>query len=393
MATTTTNFTKVEAITDVSTTSTTFINVTGASLTFTPAYTDDIWMIFVSGVVRSTSTAEESCELRLTVNTVEQDLWSHQNSGSATPNGAGFLIFDRVTSTTALQTVALQFRAIAGTVTVSQVRVVAALVPQFADFQYFESNGIVSTTGSNVNIGSLTFTPSSAGNYYIFGSAKAREFPGGSTSQVWFEGSDASLHPDAPAATRHSNARDCWNPATYAWRQNLPASSQTFIVRFTSSASGVDSSQHRYRKFMVFREDAFDAANYNLSAAQTTTTAVTFQTKNSLTTTAPPLNFDYISFQTARISGDTTSGTVQKAGELRIGGSALVRTDHRITRDGSATQGYHHTIGLCDVRTTGSAVAYANGFLSPDATTTIQCAESVIIVLRFKIPQYYQQVI
>lgn len=379
------NYYKVEQLTEQSTTSTTFVDVPGTTLNFTPDSTSQIWMIFASGVCRSSSTSEQSHEIRLLINGTEEDLWSHQVTSTAPAYGGGYLIFDRITGVNTLQTVKIQYRALAGTVRTNTIRVVAALVPENADFQYFQSNGIVSSTGTNLDIGSLTFTPSSTGNYFIIGSIKHREHPSGSTSQAWFESAGGGLHPNAPAGVYHSNAREPWNPTTYMWRENLTATSKTFRVRFTSSGSGSQTSEHRYRKFMIFREDAWETSNYDLSAAQSTTTGATFLVKNSLTTTAPPSARDYISFQMARISGNSTGSTQQKSGELRIGGSQKVRTNHTISRNGSNTQGYHHTIGLVDVANQSGAVTYENGFLSPNGIT-IQCAESSIVVLRYSVP-------
>lgn len=381
----TTNFYKVEQLTEQSTTSTTFIDVPGCTLTFAPESTSETWMIFASGVCRSSSNTEQAFEMRLTVDGVEEDLWSHQNNTATTPNGAGFLVFDRISGVDTLQTIKVQYRALTGTVYCDDVRVVAALVPDGADFQYYESDGIVSSTGSNLTLGSLTFTPSSTGNYFIIGSIKHREHPSGSTSQTWFEGSDGSLHPNAPSGVYHSNAREPWNPNTCVWRENLTATSKTFNIRFTSSGSGSQASEHRYRKFMAFREDAWDTSNYNLAATNSTTTSGTYVQKNSITTTAPPVAQDYLSIQTARIGGGSTSTSVQKSGELRIGGSALVRTNHRINRNDSNTQGYHHTIGLVDVRNTASALTYENGYLSPNAIS-VSCAESAIVILRYAAP-------
>lgn len=381
-----TNYYKAEQLIEQSTTSSGFVDVSGTTLNFTPDDTSQIWMIFASGECRASGTEERPFEMRLVVNGVEKDIWSHQNSNSTSPNGAGFFVFDRITGANTLQTIKVQFRAISGTCYADNIRVIAARVPNGADFQFYQSDGLTSTTGSNVNVGSMAFTPSSMGNYYIFGSIKHREYPGGGTSQAWFEDSVGGLHPNAPSGVHHSCARDPWNPLTSVWRQNLAASLQTYRIRFTSSDSGSNSSQHVYRKMMAFREDAWDNAYYNLSAAQSTTTASTFQTKNSITVPAPPESRDYVSFQCARISGDNSS-TAQKSGELRIGGTGMVRTNHRINRAGDASQGYHHIIGLCDARNESGSLTYANGFLSPNAIT-VNCAESAIVVLRYPGPGY-----
>jgi hypothetical protein len=374
------NIYKQEQLTEQSTTSSTFIDIPGTTLQFTPGSTDEIWLIFASGKCYSSATTEQPYEMTLVINGTDEDLWSHQNSTASAP--AGFLVFDRITGTVAQQTVKLQYKALSGTVYADDIRVVAAKLPSGADFQFYQSDGIVETTGSNVTLGSLQFTPSSSGNYYIFGKISHREHPGGSTSQAWFEdvGDASPLHPNAPTDVHHSNSREPWNPTTCFWRTNFDASLQTINIRFTSSGGGSQGSEHRYRKVMAFREDAFDDADFSLSASESTTTSPSFQTKNSVSVPAPSSTSEYLILQAARLGGDNSSS--RKSGELRAAGSAVIRTDHKINRDNSASQGYHHTVGLGDVKTTSNAITYANGFLSPDSIT-VNCAESAIAVLRY----------
>ena len=376
------NFHQVEQLVEQSTTSTSMTDVPGASLTFTPGDTGETWLVFASGILRSSSTTERDAEIQLLVNGVVVDYWGHQNNAATTPNGAGWWTFDRITGTVAAQTVKLQFRSVNGNTTyASSMRLVVAKLPANADFRFQRSDGIVSTTGSNVQILSDTWTPGSSGNYYLFGKVSHTEDPSGSTSQAWAARS-TSLHPNAPAGTYYSCAREPWSPTCVVWRENLAASSQTLELRFTSSASGAQASEHRYRKVMAFREDAWDAAQYAESLAQSTTTSGSFQTKNSLAVDKPPTARDHLIIQSARISGNSTGTTVRKAGELREASTALVRSNHRINRNGSNTQGYHHMIGVVKAEQRAAAVTHTNGFLSPDGDT-IQCAESVLVALRY----------
>jgi hypothetical protein len=375
-----TNYYRAEQTTEQGTTSTTFVDVSGTTVTFTPGDTSEAWVIFATGVLRSDSTAETAAEVQLVYGGVTQDLAGHQNNDATTPNGAGFFLFGVITSTVSLQTVKLQFRAAAGTTYLDNARVIAAKLPPNSDWQFFESDAITQTTGVDQQVGQLQFTPSSAGDYYIFGKMSHREFPGGSTSQAWLEyGSD--LHPDAPVGVHHSNARDAWNPMSVAVRKTLPLSLQSFNLRFTSSSSGAGTSEHQYRRILAFRADVFEEDNYSESLSQSTSTSASFTTKNSLVVGTPPSERDYLVIQSARISGDNST-TGQKSGELRTGGTPKIRTDHHINRDGSSTQGYHHMAVYADAVSTSSSVTYDNGFLSPDAIT-VQCAESVIIVLRW----------
>lgn len=376
---------KTEQLAEQSTASASFVDVPGSTLTFTPGNASETWLVLVSGVMRSNNVNPTTVEMQLNINGAAASLWGHQTNNGTAPNGAGFLIPERITGTAATQTVQPQFRAAAGTSYVSSLRVVAALVPPGADFQFAETDAVAQQMGSNLNLQALTFTPSSAGDYLILGSLAQHENPGGSTVQCWLLDDGGQLHPDAPAGTRFSCARAPWQPFSAVFRRTLPVSSRTFSLRGTSSGGGVQSSEWRYRRIMALRTDAWESAEYSESLAQSTTTANTFQTKNSLTTAVPPAARDYLVIQSARISGDSILATVQKSGELREDGSALIRTDHRIDRDGSAGEGYHHIAAVANAKRTDAAVTYENGYLSPNGVT-VECAESTICALRYHEP-------
>ena len=253
-----------------STSSGTFSDVPGGTLTFTPGEASETWLVFVSGVMRSSSTAEVAAEMQLLVNGSSVDYWGHQNYDATTPNGVGFITFDRITGTTALQTIKTQFRSAAGTTYVDDLRVVAALVPSGADVQFAETDATTQQTGTNLSLQTLTFTPSGAGDYLILGKHSQHESPGGSTVQGWLEDDTGVLHPDAPAGTRYSNSRSAWQPLFVAFLKTLPASSRTFQLRGTSSGSGGEASQWQYRRIMAFRTDAWESAEYSESLDQST---------------------------------------------------------------------------------------------------------------------------
>ncbi len=373
---------KVEQLTEQSTANSTFVDVPSTTLTLAPTATTETWLIFVSGVMRSSSTAETSCEMRLLINGVEVDLWGHQNNSAATPNGAGFVTFERITGTTSTQTIQPQFRAAAGTSYVDDLRVIAALVPQGADVQFAETDATSTASGAGLSLQTLTFTPATSGDYLILGKLSHHEYPGGSTVQSWLTDDGGGLHPDAPSGTHFSTARDSWSPMFVAIRRTLPASSRTFTLSGTSSSSGVDQSEWRYRRIMAFRADAWELSEYSESLGQSVTTATTLQLKNSLVTSAPPAARDYLVLQSERIGGAATTTTAQKAGELRDDGAALIRTDHHIDRDNTSTQGYHHIAGVVNAKSTASSVTYENGYLSPDSSS-VDAAESTICVLRY----------
>ena len=371
-------FFKAETLTELSTTDPSFTSAD--ELVFTPDDTGDVWLVFVTGTMRSSSTAEVAAEMRYTVNGTERGLWGHPFNGAGAPNGAGFLLFDRITGTVAEQTVAVEYRSADGTSYVDDLRVVAMKLPADADFQFAESLATGTTTGSDVAVLEHTWTPSGAGNYIVLGGMSHREAPGNLTSQAWVELAGDSLHPDAPSGVHHSNARDAWNPMAAVFRANLAASSQTINLRFTSSNGGVQTSGHRYRRVMAFREDAFAQIHYSEALPRATTTGASFQTRDSVAVPAPVGEREFLSLQIARIAGPNSS-TTHRSGELRREGSALVRTDQTIDAPSSALLGYHHNVAVADYQSTDAAATFDSGWLSPDGAS-IGIAESVTLVLR-----------
>lgn len=379
-------FFKAEQLAGQSTTSTTFVDVPGTTLTFTPGDASETWVIFATGVMRSNDAGQVAAEMRLLLNGAVADYWGHQTSNASTPTGAGFFIFDRLTGVTGTQTVQLQFlTAVAGATSfASQMRVVALLVPPGADFQYAETDATLAASGTNLALQALAFTPPSPGDYCVFSKASQTRAPGAGSAQMWLEDAAGGLHPDAPAGVRFSNARNPWQPGATAFRQTLAAAAQTFTLRGTSSGGGAASSSWRYRKVMAFRADAWEAQEYSESLGLSTTASAAFVQKNALVTAAPPAARDYVVVQLARLSGDSSNAN-PKSGELRDGGAPLLRTDHHINRDGGSNTGYHHMAGVANVKNSSASVTYENGFLSPGGIT-VECAESTILALRYHEP-------
>ena len=119
-----------------STSSATFTDVPGGSLSFAPASLTDAWVVLLSGRVRSTWTTSDeiAAEVRYLVNGTQRGLISIRNHG-VNPGGA-FAHFDRVTGTTAVRTVTVQLRDGKATATLENLQIVAFRLPPGADFQF-----------------------------------------------------------------------------------------------------------------------------------------------------------------------------------------------------------------------------------------------------------------
>jgi hypothetical protein len=219
-----------------STTSPTFVDVPGAHLMVTPSSASEIWVVFVSGVLGSTDPGELAAEMRVLIDGTEVDLFGHQTRNTS-HNGAGFLSFERLPSSTGAVDVSAQIRASTGTTSVDQLRLTAALIPASADFQIAESNDLTELTGSDLSLATLSFTPALSGDYIVLAKLDQHEAPGGNTAQAWLLDDAGQAHPDDAQGARFSNGRAAWQPMFAATKSTLQAGAlATFELRGTSSA-------------------------------------------------------------------------------------------------------------------------------------------------------------
>jgi cysteine-rich repeat protein len=215
------------------TTSPDFVDVPGAALTFTPNGPSDRWMVFVSGNLGSSDPSQLTAEMRVSINGVEVDRFGHQTLGTD-DNAAGFLTFETITGATEEQTIAPQFRALLGTTRVSNLRVVAALVPPGADFQYADADEVLEGTGDALELLALDFTPSGAGDYVVLAKSNQTEDPSMSTARFWLEDDEGSAHP----LDGFSSPRDAVVPAFVSIVKSLDAGPKRFVARGSSSSTG-----------------------------------------------------------------------------------------------------------------------------------------------------------
>jgi cysteine-rich repeat protein len=223
---------EVERPEPANTTSAEFVDIPGATLTFTPNGPNERWIVFVSGVLGSSDPGQLAAEMRLTINGVEVDRFGHQTLG-ATDNEAGFVTFDTIVGATEDQVIAPQFRATLGTTRVSNLRVVAALLPAGSDFQYVEADELLETAGENLELLRLDFTPSRAGEYVVLAKSNLTEDPSPSTARFWLEDDAGGAHP----LDGFSSPRDAVLPAFVSIVKPLDLSPKSFVVRGTSSLS------------------------------------------------------------------------------------------------------------------------------------------------------------
>jgi cysteine-rich repeat protein len=140
-------------------------------------------------------------------------------------------------------------------------------------------------------------------------------------------------------------------------------------------------SRFSHKKLMVFRSDVFARARHASMQETVSTTAIEPTTIVSLDVEAPAAEVDELLIAAARVSGES-SATGRKSGEVRAAGEVLLRTAHRIDRDSSRANGYHHVVGVVDGRTTSTEARHQIDILSPDAIQ-VDGAGATIIVLSY----------
>src|SRR5262249_47782572 len=89
----------------------------------------------------------------------------------------------------------------------------------------------------SIALQTLTFTPSSPGDYLVFAKVDQHEIPGASTSQAWLEDPHGLQHPDDKTGIRFSNGRASWQPMFTGTRSTFPASSSGCTLRGTSASA------------------------------------------------------------------------------------------------------------------------------------------------------------
>ena len=369
------------SVASFSTASTTFTNVTGGTLTFTPSNSSDIWILLVNARLMSTQIASFtlSAEARYFVNGVEHGIGGILNS--AANKGASWQHFYRVTGTTAMQTVQVQLRDdSAATATIADLQVIAFLLPAGADFQYTETEAIQAVPSPWTTYESLSFTPSAPGTYLIMALANGTEDPGTGGIGIRLEDPAATYWPDQSGGNRlqyMSNTRIPWQSYFLARAENLTATPQTYNLQATGdSGSG---SQLRYTRLMAFRTDVLDSFETVEDTAITSTTSTTPVVRSVLTTAAPPSARDYIVIQSLVLSG-TVSVDENRAG---FETDDVVKMSYDHVFNGS----FHYTsFGFFDALTSSGAVKYENTFSTSNAASAVEAKESVIHVLRLPLP-------
>lgn len=350
-------------------------DVPGSTLVFTPTSASEIWIVLISARLSGTTTGFKSAEARYLINGGFAGIGNVKNSASGSPGP--WQHFARITGTTAQQVVQVQLSAPdGGTATIEDLQVIAFRLPENADFQYAETAGQQGVAAGAWNdYRSLTFTPSSTGDYLVMAVANFNEPFASSTVAVRLRDSGGTFWPVDSDGTRDgflANGSANWQTFFLARVQNLDsASSHTFTIQGNGAPGG---SVLRDQRIMAFRTDVFDNAQSVETLSESSTSSTTPQVKATLNTTAPASRQDHIIIQSEVLRN--SSGTwARRAG---FEADDVVQTDYsHIINDTNLT-----SYGFFDAVSAANTIKYENTFSSSSIFFTVAAKESVIHVLR-----------
>ncbi|MBK6686353.1 MAG: DUF2341 domain-containing protein [Deltaproteobacteria bacterium] len=220
----------------LATTSVDPIQVSGATLAFAPGPGEQ-WLVLLSGRVTSTSEAQVSSVVQLTINDRVVSQLGHQTYGLG-DGWAGFLVFELVDGGTPV-TAEARFAAVAGETRLADVHLVAARLPPGADPVVARGLDAIEGTGLDLTLAELKIEPSRTGRYLIMAEGTVSELPGGDTAELWLADDQGQRYPNDDRGAGWANGRGADLPSFVAVERTL-AGPVSFRLSGNSSATGND---------------------------------------------------------------------------------------------------------------------------------------------------------
>lgn len=356
-----------------------------ASSSFTPTATDEVWIWFVTFGIKTDAAQNNSSEsflARVTLNGgTDTEVEQMTNAGD---HYRMQIVTGFVTGTTSTQTIGVDIKQETdnGSLTsIKNLRIVAMLLPADADFQSAQDDTETAATTAWTTVGpALTFTPSSAGDYYIVASGQFHELPSSSTAEMRLLSHDASNWPPVGADARYSvNGRGAFDTFFVMRKETLTAAAKTFQFEFQSSGGGAGSSEYKGLRLYAFRADAFESAESQEDVAASGTTSTAEVTKSTLTTSTPSGARDHVIIQSQWVYDTDSTSTHQTNADFTLDGTVISDQDHALDHSS-----YHFSSAAVHSLNTASSVTLLNRYWTNNAGISTFSKESVIHVLRFK---------
>lgn len=220
----------------LATTSVDPVQVAGSSVAFAPAAGEQ-WLVLLSGRVTSTSEAQVSSLVQLTINDRVVSQLGHQTYGLG-EGWAGFLVFELVDGGGPV-TAEARFAAVAGETRLADLHLVAARLPPGAEPVVARGLDSIEETGLDLTLAELKLEPSRAGRYLILAEGTLSELPGGDTAELWLADDQGQRYPNDDRGVGWANGRGADLPSFIAVERTL-AGPVSFRLSGNSSATGND---------------------------------------------------------------------------------------------------------------------------------------------------------
>jgi len=336
-------------LTGGSTSSTTYATI--ETLTFTPSSTSEHWVVVATWRQQDPGAGGSQQVLgwgRISLNgsprTGTDDITFEMSDNT----WKTFHAFLKVTGTTAQQTVTIDFRAQGGTDAWDDARIMAFMIPDppNADIQYDDSQLAtvtdkvsVDTVCEYIDSQTLSFSPSSAGDYIWLANGFMHEGPGGASCGGLYATDEGGNDQQKSSETYISTSPEGFVPLVHFEKRTLTTGTKNFKIRHRPDPDITKGSDRQGLTQLLFRADVFDAVETADSATQSTTTSTSYQTKATLTTATQSAAHDYV-YLVSMMQDDASGGsiTLSTFAEVRLAGTQQLEDEKAIGRSSYDSQ-------------------------------------------------------
>jgi hypothetical protein len=271
-------------------------------LTFTPSATKN-YLIIASGLVAHASTFYAT-EVQLTIDGSVYAINEFQPTGAAGTNYYSFASQKVVSLGATSHTIKIQYRSMTSgqTAKIKNARIIAL---EIQDYQTAIAEAQSQTNSTSYqDKATLTFTPTSAGDYLIIATAdlSASNTNYSALAQLTYDGASQGEMTREPTVASH------FYTFGMVRELSLSAASHTFKIQYRSESS----SYYAYIKnarITAVRLSDLGGFQYTESEAESYTSSTTYQDKTTLTFT-PPSAQDYLIIASALVRQESTSYAV-----------------------------------------------------------------------------------
>jgi hypothetical protein len=353
------------------------------SLSFTPSATSEQWVVLATWRMRrdpAQTIPWYTGHGRVTVNGTPRTGNDEIVFRMAQGVWKTFQVVLKITGTTANQTIGIDFASDGGDADeIDNARILAFLIPDpaSADIRYAETLALAVDSTNPTNSQTLTFSPSSAGDYVWLVNGFFHEGPGGGSNGGLFARDEIAMDQQNSGESYIPNGEG-FVPLVHFEQRSLTTGSKTFTIRHQPDT--VSGSERQGLTQLLFRTGVFDAVEVAASANLTSTGSTAPVIKNTLTTAGTGSPHDYIYLIVSGMDHLVQDVNLSVYGDIRIGGSTVLAEEVAIDR---TTNPYQIALAYPE-RTSGNRTIETRYWAEAGQTAVAQYAHT--LALRYKEP-------